>query len=285
MLILSTHAATTINNANSFSYGANIGWMNWRGDTNNGAVIGEFVCSGFIWGANVGWINLGDGTPPNGIYYQNNSASDFGVNHDGLGNLRGFAWGANIGWLNFTNQSATGATYEGPKVDLLTGRLGGFVWSPNCGWISLSNAIAFVQTDFIHMGADSDADGITDAWETFYFNNLTTATAASDADGDGFSDVREYRADTNPTNAASHLRITRFSASEGGTNVSLTWSSMASRLYRIRETNDVAAPNPWADVGLGLFAPDAGATTTRTFTDTASPQRFFEIEAVRPLSP
>src|SRR5262249_13519600 len=99
-------AATTINPGNKYAYGANIGWMDSRGDTNNGAVIGEYVCSGSIYSANVGWINLGSGAPANQIQYQNNSAADFGVNQDGLGNLRGYAYGANIGWINF---EATGA--------------------------------------------------------------------------------------------------------------------------------------------------------------------------------
>ena len=31
--------------------------------------------------------------PANGIYYQNLASNDFGVNQDGLGNLRGYAWG------------------------------------------------------------------------------------------------------------------------------------------------------------------------------------------------
>ena len=64
-------ATTTIDAANHYAYGANFGWMDWRGDTNNGAVIGEYVCSGYLYSANVGWINLGSGSPPNGIYYQN----------------------------------------------------------------------------------------------------------------------------------------------------------------------------------------------------------------------
>ena len=42
---------------------------------------------------------------------------------------------------------------------------------------------------------------------------------------------------------------------------------------------------PWSDVGLGLFAPDAGATTTRAFADPITSPRFFEIEAFRPLAP
>src|SRR5947199_5005503 len=104
-------ATTAINATNKFAYGANLGWVDWRGNTNSGAVIGEYVCSGYIWAANVGWIHLGSNAPANGIQYQNNFASDYGVNHDGQGNLRGYAYGANIGWINFEN---TGA----PKVNL-----------------------------------------------------------------------------------------------------------------------------------------------------------------------
>ncbi|MCI0366026.1 MAG: hypothetical protein L0219_19380, partial [Phycisphaerales bacterium] len=206
-------AATTINPVNKFSYGANIGWMDWRGDTNNGAVIGEFVCSGFIYGANVGWIHLGDGTPTNGVRYRNLSANDFGVNHDGAGNLSGFAWGANIGWLNFTNSDSTGALLPNPpRVDLTTGRLSGFVWSANCGWISLSNSFALVETDSLPAGPDSDGDGIPDAWELQFTNTLASFNASSDRDGDGFTDVQEYLADTNPHDANSALRITAYTS-------------------------------------------------------------------------
>ena len=84
----------------------------------NGIVIGEYVCSGYTFSANCGWIHLGSNAPANGIQYQNNSATDYGVNHDGLGNLRGYANGANIGWVNF---ESTGA----PSVDLITGKFSG----------------------------------------------------------------------------------------------------------------------------------------------------------------
>ena len=134
-----THAGTTIDAVNHYAYAANLGWIDWRGDTANGAVVGLNVCSGNIYSANVGWINLGDGTPVNGLSYLNNSAADFGVNRDAQGNLRGFAYGANIGWINF---EATGA----PKMDLLTGNFSGYAYSANCGWISLSNATAYVQS-------------------------------------------------------------------------------------------------------------------------------------------
>ena len=98
-LAVSVQAATTINATNRFAYGANNGWVDARGDGTNGAVIGEYVCAGFLYGANVGWISMGGGVPTNGIQYQNLAATDFGVNHDGVGNLRGFAYGPISGGL------------------------------------------------------------------------------------------------------------------------------------------------------------------------------------------
>lgn len=269
-------AATTINPANPYAYGANVGWINARGDTANGAVIGEYVCSGHLWAANVGWIHLGNGTPANQIQYQNNSATDYGVNRDGLGNLRGYAYGANIGWINFEN---TG----GAKVDLLTGRLSGHAWSANCGWISLSNTVAHVQTDTIAPGADTDGDGIADAWELTYTNSLTAFTAVTDSDGDGMPDAMEYLADTSPLDPNDLLRITSAAFASGGTNASLTWLSKPTRHYYVKKTPNLTAP-AWWDSGLGLIAPD-GVTTTRVFDDTNAPTRFYRVQAIRPLAP
>jgi hypothetical protein len=275
LLVHIAPAATTINSANRFAYGANIGWIDWRGDTNNGAVIGEYVCSGYIYSANVGWINLGNGSPTNGIQYLNLAAADFGVNQDGLGNLRGYAYGANIGWINFEN---TGA----PRVDLLSGKLSGYAYSANCGWISLSNSFALVQTDTIRRSPDSDGDGLPDAWERTYFGHLGVNPNA-DADSDGMSNLAEYLAGTNPTNATDRLRITTYSFAPGGTLANLSWTTVPTRYYYIWRT-PALAPSAWTDSGLGLIAPD-GLSTTRSFGETALPTRFFRVQAVRPLTP
>ena len=268
-------AATTIDPVNKYAYGANIGWMDWRGDTNNGAVIGEFVCLGYLYSANVGWINLGNGSPVNGIQYQNNAANDFGVNQDGLGNLRGYAWGANIGWINFEN---TGA----PKVDLASGRLTGYVWSANCGWISLSNSVAYVQTDTIAPGTDSNGDGIPDAWELQNFGTINIDPNA-DPDHDGMSNRQEYLAGTNPNNPLDYLKITAQSFGPGGATATLTWNSVLTRQYYIEKTLKLTPPT-WSDSGLGLILP-GGASTMGTFSDTNAPMRFYRVRAVRPLAP
>jgi hypothetical protein len=268
-------AGTTVNSANKYSYGANLGWIDWRGDTANGAVIGDYVCSGYIYSANVGWINLGSGSPTNQIRYQNLSGSDFGVNHDGTGNLRGYAYGANIGWINFENAGAA-------KVDLLTGKMSGLVYSANCGWISLSNSFAFVQTDSFDPGVLAP-DGLPVAWLVSNFGT-TNVSPNADNDGDGMSNAQEYQAGTDPFNAASNLHITSQTFATGGTSATLQWTSVSNRLYHV-ERNVNLASSVWGESALGTIAPDVGASTTRIFADTNAPIRFYRIRAVRPLVP
>ena len=269
-------AATTINATNKFAYGADVGWLDWRGNTNNGAVIGDYVCSGNIYSANVGWINLGSGTPTNKIQYLNLAAGDFGVNHDGAGNLRGFAYGANIGWINFESNGA-------PRVNLLTGKMSGSVYSANCGWISLSNSFAFVQTDSFDPGALAP-NGLPVAWLLQNFGT-TNVTASADPDGDGVSNAQEYQAGTNPNSAASKLQITSQIFAKGGTNATLQWTSVSNRLYHIERNVNLASSSSWGESALGTIAPDVGASTARAFTDTNAPIRFYRIRAARPLVP
>jgi hypothetical protein len=275
-LTIGAAGASTINNVNRYAYGANIAWMDWLGDTNNGAVIGQYVCSGYIYAANVGWIHLGDGTATDGIRYGNASATDYGVNHDGVGNLRGYAYGANIGWVNFENQGE-------PKLNLLTGKLSGFVYGANIGWISLSNAQAFVQTDVIARGPDSDGDSIADPWELEHAGNLVTMNGTSDSDGDGVSDYREYGADTDPMDASDYFRITAIAFNAPTETVTMSWLSQPTRLYKIKYRSTLDAGSSWTDSALGLILPDTGTTTTRSFLDAGASQRFFIVEAICPL--
>lgn len=266
------HAATTIDGANKYAWAANMGWLDCRGDTNSGAVIGEYVCSGYLYAGNVGWINLGSGAPANKIQYQNNSAADFGINHDGLGNLRGYAWGANIGWLNFETNGA-------PKVDLFTGRMSGYVWSANCGWISLSNSAASVQTVTIRQGANAP-DDLPIAWLLQNFGT-TNVNANADADGDGVSNANEYLAGTNPNDPKDYLRITSFARGEFGnpTRNDLVWTSQPSRFYAVQSKANLA-PSSWSDL-LAFFSP---GTNNATFNDSGT-NRFYRIRAYRPLTP
>ena len=268
-------AATTIDSTNRYAWGGNVGWINGMANTNNGAVIGDYVCSGYLYSGNVGWINLGGGSPTNGIYYQNLSTNDFGVNQDGQGDLTGYAWGANIGWIQFEQ------TYGKPKVNLLTGDLSGYAWSANCGWISLSNAVAYLQTDYLSP-APLAPDGLPVPWLLSYFST-TNVNASADPTGKGMTIAQDYVAGTDPNESSSVLRVTAENFAQGGTNASLTWDSEPTRLYYLMGNTNVASTN-WQDSNLGLIAPSAGTTTTASFTNTQAPIGFFRVQAVLPLS-
>ena len=273
----SLYGGTTIDSANKSAYGANIGWTDWSGglgETASGAVIGAYVCYGYIYSANVGWINLGSGLPANRIRYQNNGTNDFGVNQDGLGNLRGYAYGANIGWVNFESNGA-------PAINMATGQISGNVWSANCGWISMSNAVAYVQTDTISPGS-LDTNGLPIAWELAYFG-ATNLNPNADPTGKGMTLAQDYLAGTDPNSVTSVLQITGANFPANGRSATLTWTSVATRYYDIQESLSLSPAN-WTDSSLGLIATQ-GTNTTSSLADPDTALRFYRIQAVRPLTP
>ncbi|WP_372807806.1 thrombospondin type 3 repeat-containing protein [Pontiella sp.] len=264
-------AATTIDPANKYGYGANIGWVNAAGDVANGAVIGQAFCSGYLWGANVGWIHLGNGEPPNGKAYGNVSSRDYGINHDGAGRLSGYAYGANIGWINFEQ------TRGKPMVNLATGDLSGYAWGANVGWINL----ATLATLTIDPGPSVDGDNIPDAWELGHTNTIWVLNGG-DADGDGMPDEAEYLADTDPLDPGDYLRITDFQTLK--TTNWVTWPVKTTRLYTLQHAAALSNGMSWATTS-SPFIPTSGPGVTETVSGVADTNRFYRVEARPPLSP
>ena len=115
--------------------------------------------------------------------------------------LRGYAYGANIGWINF---EATG----NPRVLLSNNRLRGYAYGANIGWINLDDLNVFVQANAIDPGADTDGDGLTDAWEYIHFGN-PDMDGTGDPDGDGEDNLSEFRSNTSPIDVNSVTRSAR----------------------------------------------------------------------------
>ena len=268
-----------------YFYGANLGWVHAK-PAESGLVIGEYACSGYAHSSNCGWINFGDGTPANGIRYGNTDGADSGVNHDGTGNLSGLAWGANIGWINFGSDAAgsprSPEDINRPRFDLKTGQFAGYAYGVNVGWINL----ATLKTSSLY-GADTDGDGIADAWEREKFTNLSSASGTTDTDKDGVSDKDEYLADTDPNDPNSRLRIVdntvQFFPAEGYNSWEVSFTSSERRLYRVETSTDLGV-TPWQDTS-GLLQGSPGPLTTFNISVQPAPRNFLRVTTVKPLQP
>ena len=83
-----------------------------------------------------------------------------------------------------------------------------------------------------------------------------------DPDGDGLNNWQEWRCLTDPTNALSVLRL--LSAAPIGTNVTVTWQSVAGVSYFLERSTSLSASPPFT-----LLAPAlSGQPGTTSFTDT-----------------
>jgi hypothetical protein len=99
---------------------------------------------------------------------------------------------------------------------------------------------------------DSDHDGIPDEWESQYNLDPNSDTDRNlDKDGDGLSNYAEYYAGTNPTNAASFLRVD-LTVSPGQAQVQL--GVISNRTYSVQYRDDL---------GLGLWQ-NLGTVLSRT---------------------
>ncbi len=108
------------------------------------------------------------------------------------------------------------------------------------GFLS-SNATLVVLTD-------TNANSLPDSWETLYgFGPGNPALRDADVDGDGATNGEEFLAGTDPTNAASVLRVTIPSIA-GGAQIS--FGAISNRTYSVlyRDTPDGSPWNKLADI-------------------------------------
>ena len=215
-----------------------------------------------------------------------------------------YGGGASGGWLNnsivYFNTAAIGANYyqgqyDGPLNYCCTTPL------PTNGVGNITNAPLFVDyaggnlrlqanSPCINAGLNAYAPGPTDldglprivsgtvdigayefqgagsvisyAWLQRYGLPADGSADAADPDGDGLNTWQEWRCLTDPTNALSVLRL--LSGSSDGTNVTVSWQSVAGVSYFLECSTNLSAIPPFT-----LLAPNLpGQSGAMTFTDT-----------------
>ena len=118
------------------------------------------------------------------------------------------------------------------------------VWNPPPAPVQTNDSIgmgmqhlAVMKQFALSTCTDCDDDAMPDSWEIGYFGSITSVSARTDWDNDGFPDVDEYLAGTQPTNDASGLFM-QGPAAPTPAGYLVQWDSVAGKRYRIlRSTN------------------------------------------------
>lgn len=122
---------------------------------------------------------------------------------------------------------------------------------------------------------DSDQDGLPDAWELWNLGRLGT-NASEDVDGDGLSNLAEYRAGTHPANPASRLEVRPPTVTRD--RVLVGWDSIPGVAYVVERAGDAAGP--WTT--LGRVDPSSGGVAV--VEDALQPGALYRVRVPAPQS-
>lgn len=161
--------------------------------------------------------------------------------------------GAQTGTVETLQLLGTGTTY------------GAFAWVTNAPSAGSLNA---GQSACTGGGTDDDGDLIPNAWEALYFGGNTNATATDDSDvpPDGFSNLQEYIAGTDPTNSASYLKLDAI-LNSNVTGRALSFGSVTGRVYAIDWIVDLTLGN-WSNLQSNIPGTGAPISIDDPSTDT-----------------
>jgi len=105
---------------------------------------------------------------------------------------------------------------------------------------------------------------ISYAWLQQYGLPTDGSADAADPDGDGLNNWQEWRCGTSPTDASSALRLV--SALPAGTNVTVTWQSVAGVDYFLERSTNLSPSALFTPLATGI----PGQAGTTSYTDTAA---------------
>ena len=142
----------------------------------------------------------------------------------------------------------------------------------SAGFWQDTNSATISETWIVSTSADSDNDGMPDAWEQEYGLVVGVNDSGDDADNDGLSNLEEYLAGTIPTLATSRLAMRI--ATPAGNEVTLQFNAVSNKSYSVLYRNSLSTG------GWMLLQDFPAVPTNRTIVVTTNlnePARFFEL--------
>ena len=173
-------------------------------------------------------------------------------------------------WFNLTNfiNGATNATLTFTNIHA-TNQGNYRVIVANSGGTATSDVATLTIPN-----ADTDGDGMPDAWEIAHGLNPNVNDAGLDPDHDGMTNLQEYLAGTDPQSNASFLKLNSVSPAGGANGFTLQFNAVADKTYSVLFA-DVIPTNLWAKVQDIPAAPTNRLITVTN--DGGSSPRFYRL--------
>ena len=148
-------------------------------------------------------------------------------------------------------------------------------------WVRFSDAencspwsrvrITAIYEDTRPSGAE---DGLPNSWMTTHFGSITPSAgtlsrANDDKDGDGLSNLTEFRLGTSPVDAASRLKTLSFDAT------TLQWSSTPYLLYTVESSTDLLT---WTRFGNPTLPTTSTGQADGSFIPAATARKFYRVQ-------
>jgi CotH protein/lamin tail-like protein/Big-like domain-containing protein/thrombospondin type 3 repeat protein/immunoglobulin I-set domain protein len=147
-------------------------------------------------------------------------------------------------------------------------------------FVVASNMVGVVTSSVVNLtitgAADTDGDGMPDAWEQANGTNPLVNDANADPDQDRLTNLQEFIAGTSPTNAMSVLKI--LGAGISGTNLVFYFNAISNRGYTVQLQPAIGGSwQKWQDVLA------ASSNRVLWLTNGGGTNRFFRV--VTPVQP
>ena len=142
---------------------------------------------------------------------------------------------------------------------------------------------------FVMLGADTDHDGLPDAWEQRIIDadpldslvSVQDVSPADDFDRDGMSNGQEYRAGTDPADPESYLRLDL--TYHDGTTITLGLRTEAGRAYTVEYRDDLSGRSAWSHLTDISAQPQAATRVVVDHPPDLTRSRFYRVSV--PLAP
>lgn len=125
-------------------------------------------------------------------------------------------------------------------------------------------------------GSDENLDGLPDDWQTAHWGNEAARwpDPKADSDGDQATNLQEFLAGTDPSEAASVLRTSLLSTEQG---TFLSWNTRPGFIYQVESKTQI--DEEWTDVGAPRFA--AGATDSMLVGGGSGEAIYYRVKRLR----